>query len=150
MQSQFPPKTTEPVMPATMRFLTIILLLLSANSLLLAQSKSLYQTDFPPEEFAERRAQIFDTIGDNAIAIVQGASYVDGFKVFRQSNQFYYLSGIEVPSAYLLLDGRSRKTTLYLPHADAGRERGDGEMLTAKDEDEVKQLSGIDHVYGVH
>lgn len=137
-------------MPAAMRFLTIILLLLSANSLLHAQSKSLYQTDFPPEEFAERRAQIFDTIGDNAIAIVQGASYVDGFKVFRQSNQFYYLSGIEVPSAYLLLDGRSRKTTLYLPHADAGRERGEGEMLTAEDADEVKQLTGIDNVYGVH
>ena len=33
----------------------------------------LFSTDFPPEEFAKRRAAVYDAIGGNAIAILQGA-----------------------------------------------------------------------------
>ena len=37
----------------------------------------------------------------------------------RQHNTFYYLCGIETPGAYLVLDGRTRKVTLYLPPQNA-------------------------------
>ncbi|HEX9961959.1 MAG TPA: aminopeptidase P N-terminal domain-containing protein [Pyrinomonadaceae bacterium] len=114
-----------------------------------AQEKHYYQTDFKKEEFAERRAKIYEQIGKNAIALVQGAGGVAGFSVFRQSNEFYYLSGLETPHAYLLLDGRNQKTTVYLPHRDAARESNEGKILSAEDADLIKELTGIDQVRGV-
>ena len=79
------------------------------------QHASLYQTDFLPKEFSDRRAKVFDAIGDNALAVLQGAAPSGTFDIFRQANEFYYLCGVGVPYAYLLLDGKSRKTILYLP-----------------------------------
>jgi Xaa-Pro aminopeptidase len=107
-----------------------------------------FTTDFPPEEFAARRAKVYDAIGDKAFAVIQGAPSPTGYTRFRQSNDFYYLCGIEVPHAYLLLDGKTKKTTLYLPHRNEDREKGEGKMLSAEDADEVKKLSGVDAVYG--
>jgi Xaa-Pro aminopeptidase len=111
-----------------------------------AQEHHRHQDDFPPEEFAGRRAVVFDAIGDNAVALLQGAANIRGFLKFRQSNSFYYLSGVEVPHAYLLLDGRARRTTLYLPHRDERRERGEGKVLSVEDRDLVLQLTGVDRV----
>lgn len=126
------------------------LLLLSLFPVLAqAQTVSLYQTDFTVEEFRARRSKVFDAIGTSAMAIVQGAPSVNGFKVFRQSNEFYYLCGLETPHAYLLLDGRTRKTTLYLPHRDEARERNEGKLLTAEDAELVKKLTGVDSVIGL-
>jgi len=116
---------------------------------LFAQEQHRYQSDFPPEEFAARRTQIFEKIGNQALAIIQGAPGVDGFKIFRQSNEFYYLCGLETPHAYLLLDGRSRKSTLYLPHRDDARERNEGKLLCAEDAEVVKKLTGVEAVHGV-
>jgi Xaa-Pro aminopeptidase len=67
---------------------------------------------------------------------------------FRQSNEFYYMSGIETPHAYLLLDGSTRKATVFLPHRNDARERSEGRLLAAEDADLVKELSGIDDVAG--
>jgi Xaa-Pro aminopeptidase len=106
----------------------------------------LFTTDFPPEEFAARRAKVYEAIGADAFAIVQGAPVPAGYTRFRQSNDFYYLCGIEVPHAYLLLDGASKKATLFLPPRNEGRERGEGKMLSAEDADEVRKLSGVDAV----
>ena len=107
---------------------------------------SFFTTDFPPEEFAARRAGIYDVIGKNAIAVVQGAPTPVGYTRFRQSNDFYYLCGVEVPHAYLLLDGRSRKATLFLPHRNERRERGEGKVLSAEDAEELGKLSGVDSI----
>ncbi|MFQ5629170.1 MAG: aminopeptidase P N-terminal domain-containing protein [bacterium] len=131
-------------------FLPPLLLLPLLPTLLLAQNIPFYQSDFPAEEFAARQAKVFEKIGKNAIAIIQGAPAVDGFKIFRQSNEFYYLCGLEVPHAYLLLDGRSKRTTLYLQHRDAARERNEGKALSAEDADLIQELTGVDAVYGVH
>jgi Xaa-Pro aminopeptidase len=114
-----------------------------------AQGTSLYQTDFTIEEFKARRAKVFDAIGGNSMAIIQGAPSVNGFKVFRQSNEFYYLCGLETPHSYLLLDGRTRKVTLYLPHRDEARERNEGKLLTVEDAELIKKLTGVDAVIGV-
>jgi Xaa-Pro aminopeptidase len=108
-----------------------------------------YQTDFPPEEFKARWESLFNKIGSEAIAVVQGAPAVEGSVVFRQSNEFYYLCGVETPRAYLVLDGRSRKVSLYLPHREADREKGEGSMLSAEDAELVKKLTGVDRVAGV-
>ena len=108
----------------------------------------LFTTHFPAEEFAARRNKVYDAIGKDAIAVLQGAPSPAGYVRFRQSNEFFYLSGIEVPHAYLILNGANRTASLYLPHRNEGRERSEGKMLAAEDADEIKKLSGIENVYG--
>ena len=120
--------------------------LLSAAAAVAQEGFPLFTTDFPPEEFAARRAKVYEAIGADAFAVVQGAPVPAGYTRFRQSNDFYYLCGIEVPHAYLLLDGSTKKATLFLPPRNEGRERGEGKMLSAEDADEVQKLSGIDAV----
>jgi Xaa-Pro aminopeptidase len=100
------------------------------------------------DEFAARRARVFDAIGRQAVAILQGAPAPRGFPRFRQSNEFYYLSGIEVPHAYLLLNGRTRTTTLYLPHRDERHAANEGETLCAEDSEAARQRSGVEAVAG--
>ena len=85
-----------------------------------AAAAQYYQTDFPAEEFRARHAQVFATIGDNAVAVVQGVHQTEGFTLPRQHNTFYYLSGIETPGAYLLLDGRTRKSRSICRRATSG------------------------------
>jgi Xaa-Pro aminopeptidase len=68
---------------------------------------------FPPKEYAARRAGVFAKIGD-AVAIVQGTTERPGEQPLRQSNQFHYVCGVVEPRAILVLDGRTKKTTLFL------------------------------------
>lgn len=107
-----------------------------------------YQTDFSKEELSQRRNKIIDYIGDNAVAVIQSAGGIPGFSVFRQSNTFYYLTGLETAHAYILINGRNHLTTIYLPHRDEGMEKSQGKVLSAEDADLVKQLTGVDQVKG--
>jgi Xaa-Pro aminopeptidase len=127
----------------------LAVLFFSAMAFVQAQEKHYYQTDFSKEDFASRRAKVFEKIGKNAFALIQGAKGTADFNVFRQTNEFYYLCGIETPHAYLLLDGRNQKTTIYLPHRDADRERNEGKLFSVEDADLIKDLTGIDNVRGV-
>ncbi len=128
------------------RFGPLVAMVLASAVLLQGQGVAPFQDDFPAEEFVARRTRVLDAIGPQAIALVQGAAGVDGFKVFRQSNEFYYLSGLESPHAYLVLDGRTRRTTLYLSHRNEALERGTGTVWSAEDHAEVKRLTGVDDV----
>lgn len=136
-------------MKRTLATMALAMAWLSPPGVAHAQEKHYYQTDFPKQEFVERRAKVFDRIGKNAIAIVQGAKGTGDFNVFRQSNEFYYLTGIETPHAYLLLDGRTRTTTLYLAHRDVDREGNEGKILSAEDGELITALTGIEAVGGV-
>jgi Xaa-Pro aminopeptidase len=135
-----------------MKVLTVGLLCFLLNSCFgqtAAQDNAHYQTDFTKEELAARRKTILDAIGNKAVAVMQGAAGIPGFTVFRQANNFYYLTGIETPHAYLLMNGRSRTSTLYLPHRDQGTESNQGKVLSAEDADLVKQLTGVQQVKGI-
>jgi Xaa-Pro aminopeptidase len=111
-----------------------------------ATSAQYYQTDFPAEEFKARHARVFEQIGANAVAVVQGVSQTEGYTLPRQHNTFYYLSGIETPGAYLQLDGRTKTVTIYLPPRDARLEAAEGRVLSAEDVDLVKRIAGVDSV----
>jgi len=108
----------------------------------------MFQTDFAPEDLAARRERVLDAIGPQAIALLQGAPKESGHELFRQSNDFYYLCGVAVPHAYLLLDGRDRSTTLYLPHQSAERAENEGRILSSDCPDQVAQRTGIERVLG--
>jgi Xaa-Pro aminopeptidase len=105
-----------------------------------------HQSDFPPEEFRARWEAVFDRIGADAVAVVQGAPLADGFELPRQSNTFYYLTGVETPGAALMLDGRTRQATLYLPPRNERLERSEGKVLSAEDAELGRRLTGADQV----
>src|SRR5262245_24828211 len=111
-----------------------------------AQDAPDYQLDFPPEEFKARWDKIFTKIGDRGVAIVQGMPQTNGFIVPRQNNEFYYLCGIEAPHSYLVLDGKTRRVTLYLPPANRRLEAAEGRVLSADDAELVKELTGVHEV----
>jgi Xaa-Pro aminopeptidase len=69
--------------------------------------------------YRERQRRVFDRMDDNAVAVVAGAPEENGLKLFRQSNDFYYLTGVEAPQSYLLLDRRNNTATLFLQHQTA-------------------------------
>src|SRR5829696_7695028 len=124
-----------------MRSITLIgCLLLAATS---ASAQALFTDSLPKEEFAERRARLMEKIGDG-VAIIQGTAETGNSLKFRQNNQFYYLTGVEVPRAILLVDGKTKRSALFLPPRDETRERSEGPILTPGPE--AVQLTGIDAV----
>jgi Xaa-Pro aminopeptidase len=121
------------------------ILILSCPGMLLAQAPP-YQSDFPPEEFRARWNAVFDRIGDRGVAIIQGAPKTTGFLFPRQTNEFYHLCGIETPHAYLILDGRTRQASLFLPPRDARLESAEGKVIAADDSELVMRLTGVSSV----
>lgn len=111
-----------------------------------SQANPWYQTDFPPDEFKARWDRVYERIGSHAVAVLQGVAQTNGFLMPRQGNDFYYLCGIETPHAYLVLDGREKKATLYLPPRNARLESAEGKVLSADDGALVKQFTGVDQV----
>lgn len=125
-----------------MKYIFSIMLLVAACNVTAQE----YQTHFPPEEFRARWEKVFDKIGEDAVAVVQGAPDPGGFIYPRQTNEFYYLCGVENSYSYLLLDGRTRTVTLYIPE---GRSRGWDRVLSLENPDRVKELTGVDEVMNV-
>lgn len=93
--------------------IAVVLLATAVLSSLGAQAQPVFRNIFPPEEYAARRARVFDKIGDG-IAILEGTTERPGEQPFRQANQFFYLTGIEEPRAIALLDGRAKQTFIFL------------------------------------
>lgn len=111
------------------------------------QDAPVFTPHFDAAEFQSRRQAVLESIADG-IAVLQGAAVPTGYTRFRQSNEFFYLTGIESPQAYLLLDGRTRTSTLYLPHRNTRREATEGRLLSAEDADLIQRLSGVGRVLG--
>ena len=108
-----------------------------------ATAQPLLFTDaFPKDEFAQRRTRVLDQVGD-AIVLIQGATE-SGYVKFRQNNQFFYLTGVEVPRAILAMDGRTKEVTLYLPPRNERVERSEGPVLVPGDD--AVALTGIARV----
>src|SRR5499425_792595 len=87
---------------------------------------------FPPEEFAARRAKVMAQIGEG-VAILQGATERPGEQPLRQNNQFFYLTGVIEPRAILMIDGKSKRSTLYLYGGAERRERMFGSAMVPGD-----------------
>src|SRR5215471_20471195 len=101
------------------RSLTVTALFLSA--VLRSQPVFTGSEIFPPEEFAGRRAKVMAKIGDG-VAIIQGTTERPGEQPLRQANQFFYISGVVEPRAILLIDGKTRRSTLFLNPRNERRE----------------------------
>ena len=89
----------------------LVILFITVADTLFAQDMWKY---FSADDFAKRRAKVMEQIGDG-IAILQGAELPEGFVKFRQDNNFYYLTGVEMPNARLILDGKEKTSVLFVP-----------------------------------
>jgi Xaa-Pro aminopeptidase len=87
----------------------MILLFLSTD--LFAQTMWKY---FSPEDFEARRKKVMEKIGDG-VAVLVGAELTESYTKFRQDNNFYYLSGVEVPDAVMIIDGKNKRSILLVP-----------------------------------
>jgi len=84
------------------------------------------------------------SIGDGA-AIIQGTTERPGEQPLRQSNDFYYLTGVIEPRAILVIDGRTKKSTLFLsPTTDRREKSMFGPSLTPGDS--AEKDTGIESV----
>jgi len=83
-------------------------------------------------------------IGD-AVAVIQGTTERPGEQPLRQANQFFYISGVVEPRAILLIDGKTKRTTLFL---NPRNERRENNMLGPGlyPGDEAARATGIDSV----
>lgn len=73
-----------------------------------------FQSDFSPQEFTTRRERLAADLQPGEIALIPGGEAEKGSHVFRQVNEFYYLCGVEVAHAYLLIEADG-VATVYLP-----------------------------------
>jgi Xaa-Pro aminopeptidase len=87
-------------------------------------------TNVPHDAYAKRRAAFLDALGASAVAVLPAAPvYVRNNDVeheYRQDSDFFYLTGFDEPESVLVLDGRERKTTLFVRPRDRDREVWDG------------------------
>jgi Xaa-Pro aminopeptidase len=111
-----------------------------------AQAGRAFTANFSLKEFASRRAKIYDAIGPDAVAVMQGLPSVHSSAIFRQSNEFFYVTGVVAPQALVLLDGATKKTTLYLPKQNASRAQTEGELLSSDDPAATARITGVDEV----
>ncbi len=93
--------------------LTRLLLFLLCAPMVCAQPTFRGSEIFPSEEFAARRLLVMAQIGDG-VAIVLGTTEPPGEMPFRQNSQFFYLTGVTEPRASVIIDGRTKKTTVFL------------------------------------
>ena len=131
------------------RYLSLLLLALAFQVSIAQEGAPLFTENFPPGEFAARRSALADEIGSESIALLQGAPAPAGYIRFRQTNEFFYLTGIEVPHAYVLIDGRTGTSSLYLPHRDERREQSEGRLLAAEDAAFITGELRFDAVFGL-
>jgi len=96
----------------------VVLILLGLAPL---AAQPIFTDIFPPDEYASRRARVMAKIGDG-VAILQGTTERPGEQPLRQSNQFFYLTGVVEPRAIVVIDGRTRRSTLFLNPRNERRE----------------------------
>jgi Xaa-Pro aminopeptidase len=78
----------------------------------LAVSLSAAPLLFDRQEYAARRGRLMDKIPDG-IAVLLGATAPSGDREFRQGHDFAYFTGVEIPDAYLIIDGIRRESLLF-------------------------------------
>lgn len=103
-----------------------------------------FQRHVPKSEFAVRRQVLLAAVEPDAHVVLSGRCEPTGPR-FVQSKTFFYLSGIEIANALLLISGPERRTTLYLPHRDPDK-HPEETGLGVEDAPEIMAATGVDAV----
>jgi len=110
------------------------------------ERKPFFRDTFSCERLQQRRSQIAGAMAEDEIALFIGAPATGAFDLFRQYNDFYYLTGTEVPHSYLVIQGQTGISTLFLEPLDARMERSEGPILSLADGEYIRKRTGIEKV----
>jgi Xaa-Pro aminopeptidase len=109
----------------------------------------------PVEDFAARRKALMEKVKEDAgsrkaVVILRGTDNRDreDFEEgrFRQTNNFAYLTGIEIPGAYLVLLPEEGKDILYLPPGRLGTAFSGGDRAIPEPGEETAKKFGFSEV----
>ena len=105
---------------------------------------------FPVAEYIARRAAALATLGSDEVLLVPGREGTSTGETFRQTDDFEYLAGLEIPRSLLVIDGRTKKSWLVVPANDPsfsniGRPNDFPGRPLASDPS-LRALSGVDSV----
>ena len=103
----------------------------------------------PLQLYRQRRAQLMKSVPDGVVLLFGNEVFAElEYLPFRQSNEFYYLTGWGEPNAALILfppgnpDGGKGREILFLPPRSKKRERWTGKKLGPGDAD-VRERTGF-------
>ena len=74
--------------------------------------EALAASPFDKAEYAARRGRLMEKIPDGA-AVFLGATTPAGDYEFRQGHDFLYFTGVEIPDAFLIVDGTRKESVLF-------------------------------------
>src|SRR5215216_1332469 len=98
------------------------------------------QQPFNKSEFEARRAKLFEKISDGVAVIFAAKGQFYPIK-FRQSPDFYYLTGIEEAGAVLVMVGPNKNSILFVPRRSEPQIRAEGPGIW--------QIEKKEEVYGL-
>lgn len=107
-----------------------------------AQGVSAAPLLFDRQEYAARRTRLMDKIPDG-IAVFLGATTPAGDREFRQGHDFAYFTGVEIPDAYLIIDGVRKESLLFFT---IGEKEAEGEGLSPDLVRNPKDVTGIERI----
>ena len=103
--------------------------------------------------YAQRRASLMKKLDSFCVfagmPVEPGGeeAFVQTWTRFVQDPAFLYLTGVNEPGCYLVLDPRQGKSVLFVPNKDPFKEFWNGKRLGFVEGDEsVKRLTGVDEV----
>ena len=99
------------------------------------------------EEYTARREKVLAQLDSHEIALIQGGAKEMASERFRQVNDFCYFCKAEVPHAYLLLDGRTSESYLFLPSQTQSRLKSEGPLLNSSDPETAQSATGVEAVH---
>jgi len=100
---------------------------------------------FNKKEYATRRNRLMEKIPDGA-AIFLGAPTPASDYEFRQGHDFYYFSGVEIPDAFLVVDGVRKESILFFTMDE---KTADGENIPLDLIRKPAEYTGIERVLPV-
>jgi len=121
------------------RILSVLgLVLLTAVLVRAASADSL----FSKSEYAVRRARLMEKIPDG-VAVFLGAATPANDAAFRQGHDFVYFTGVQIPDAFLIIDGVRKESLLFFTMTE---KEADGEGLPLDLIKNTKDYTGIEKV----
>ncbi|HEY0730469.1 MAG TPA: Xaa-Pro peptidase family protein [Pyrinomonadaceae bacterium] len=123
-----------------MHKLALRCLLITCFVVLALAAPAFAQQPFNKSEFVARRAKLFEKIPDGLVVLF-GAKGQHYPVKFRQSPDFYYLTGVEEPGAVLVLVGANKSSFLFVPRRSEPQIRADGPGIW--------QMEKREEVYGL-
>ena len=115
-----------------MKITTSILVFLLSSTFIFGQTpvQSYFEwTDLPfsKEELSERRQRLLSNLKKekkNGFVVIPSKDGFTSGETFRQSDDFYYFTGLELPNALLVLDVDNQSVVIYTPERDLRFENG--------------------------